>query len=418
MTTAPESPERDAALDAAWRAHSRDEPPAHLDTAILAAAHRAVGAGPRDARTAAAEATSPQRWWMPLAAAATIGAIAIGVLQLAPRDTSPTEPTVSDMSARDAAPRAKLAAPERKEAAATASAPEPSAAPEQSAAAAGHAAPAPPAPEAPALKNKAQLAAAATDSLATTKRALEPAAPSAPPPPAAAMQVPSGAPAAAIPAPSVAQNAIAPRKPGNIAESDAQFQKQVSPQPFPAEADRRTRESVPAASDRSAAQMSRDKRETEAAAPASRPVPPLAAAPPSASAPAMAASAPQEERGTAAALGKMTASKDAASGLARSDQPAAPAAAFAPTPPQQNRASASPASGGAPVLAAKVAANSNAMDAKAPDTDAWIARIHKLFDEGKLPEAAKELLALRAAVPDADARLPPDMRAWAATVKP
>jgi hypothetical protein len=353
MTTGPQSPERDAALDAAWRAHSRDEPPAHLDAAILAAAHRAVGAGPRDAREMAAEATSPQRWWMPLAAAATIGAIAIGVLQLAPRDTSPTEPTVSDMSARDAAPRAKLAVPERREAAATASAPEPSAAPEQSAAAAGHALPAPPAP------------------------------------------------AAAIPAPSVAKNATAPHKADNTAESDAQLRKQASPQPFPAEADRRTQESAPAASDRSAALMARDKQELEAAAPASRSVPPPAAAQ------AMTAAPAQRERGTAAARGEMTASKDAASGPARSDQPAAaPAAAFAPQ------------AAGSPALAAKVAASSNAMDAKAPDTDAWIARIRKLFDEGKLPEAAKELLALRAAVPDADRRLPPEMRAWAATVKP
>ena len=47
-----------------------------------------------------------------------------------------------------------------------------------------------------------------------------------------------------------------------------------------------------------------------------------------------------------------------------------------------------------------------------------IVRIRKLHDEGKLADAAKELLALRQAIPDADGRLPPELRAWAATVKP
>ena len=55
---------------------------------------------------------------------------------------------------------------------------------------------------------------------------------------------------------------------------------------------------------------------------------------------------------------------------------------------------------------------------KPVDVDAWIVRIRKLHDDGKLAEAAKELVALRAAIPDADHRLPPELRAWAATVKP
>ena len=45
----PDSPERDPALERAWRAHSRETPSPELDRAILAAAHRAVGSGPRDA---------------------------------------------------------------------------------------------------------------------------------------------------------------------------------------------------------------------------------------------------------------------------------------------------------------------------------------------------------------------------------
>jgi hypothetical protein len=65
----------------------------------------------------------------------------------------------------------------------------------------------------------------------------------------------------------------------------------------------------------------------------------------------------------------------------------------------------------------KTSANS-ARPAKDNDIDAWIARIHKLHDEGKLADAANELRALRRANPEADSRLPPELRAWAATVKP
>lgn len=86
MNPGPESSELDPALERAWRAHSREAPPPELDRAILAAAHRAAGSGPQDASKAVAEATRPQRWWMPLAAVATIGVIAIGILQLTPRE--------------------------------------------------------------------------------------------------------------------------------------------------------------------------------------------------------------------------------------------------------------------------------------------------------------------------------------------
>ena len=65
---------------AAWRSLSNEEPPAALDAALRAAARREVGARVKPA--AVPEATRPERWWFPLAAAATIGAIAIGLLQV------------------------------------------------------------------------------------------------------------------------------------------------------------------------------------------------------------------------------------------------------------------------------------------------------------------------------------------------
>lgn len=68
--------ERDPRIDAAWRAASRDEPPAALDDAIRAAARRAVDSAPQRRRD--------KHWWYPFAAAATVAVIAVGLLQLTP----------------------------------------------------------------------------------------------------------------------------------------------------------------------------------------------------------------------------------------------------------------------------------------------------------------------------------------------
>ena len=92
----PDASLHDPAFDAAWRAMSSEDPPPAKDAAILAAARRAVDAGPRRV----AEATRPARWWGPVAAAATIGAIAIGILQLAAPDKTGAPATpgiVTDM---------------------------------------------------------------------------------------------------------------------------------------------------------------------------------------------------------------------------------------------------------------------------------------------------------------------------------
>jgi hypothetical protein len=95
----------DPALAALVREHSSETPPAHVDAAILAAAHRAVDSAPRGAH---ARATQPWRWWMPLAAAAVIAVVVIGVLPLAPtvlddasRVASDTGTATQHDSARD-----------------------------------------------------------------------------------------------------------------------------------------------------------------------------------------------------------------------------------------------------------------------------------------------------------------------------
>ena len=71
----PDDDERDAAIDAAWRAQSREEPPAAIDEAIRAAARSEA-----DARAVPA-ARPLQRWmrWTPIAAAAGIAVLAFGV---------------------------------------------------------------------------------------------------------------------------------------------------------------------------------------------------------------------------------------------------------------------------------------------------------------------------------------------------
>jgi hypothetical protein len=102
--TSPQPDElRDVRFDAAWRAASHEEPSVALDDAIRAAARREVDAGPRPVPSATLaarvpNATRPERWWWPLAAAATIGAITFGLLQLEPTGNGGPA-VVSDMPA-------------------------------------------------------------------------------------------------------------------------------------------------------------------------------------------------------------------------------------------------------------------------------------------------------------------------------
>ncbi|TMG84795.1 MAG: hypothetical protein E6H74_06055, partial [Betaproteobacteria bacterium] len=70
--------EADKDVAAAWRAANHDEPPQALDDAIRAAARREVGAGARRARGTPA-------WW-PLAAAATVAVVAIGIVEMTPTE--------------------------------------------------------------------------------------------------------------------------------------------------------------------------------------------------------------------------------------------------------------------------------------------------------------------------------------------
>ncbi len=349
--------ERDPKLEEALRAHLREEPPSALDAKILAAAHQAVASGPRKAGS---EATRPQRWWMPLAAAAAIGVIAIGVVQQMPKDSAidATSVTSAPVPAPVPAPAPKIAekvAPSAEQAPASAVAPMQQPAPTQQPAPASTpaAVPAPaPARDASAMPKKqkeAEMARSTEPSTASPPRAV-------PPPPAAA---PAPAPAAAPPA---STGLFASRENKAVAE----------PAPFPASPPPLLQKTETASAEAKRdepreAQLADARKDTfanrqsSAAAGAAAPVPPPAAAP---------AAAP-------------------------------PAPSFAARTRSQENAGA---------IAQQSAKAGSEYDALARDPDAWIVRIRKLRDEGNTAQAVRELREFRALVPDAERKLPQDLK--------
>jgi hypothetical protein len=104
MTLPPVKPEQDPQLAAAWRDASDELPPAPLDSTILAAAHRAVDSGPRDSQKPDVALRNARRWRIPLAAAASICVVALGILL-----TRPEQAVVSTLSVN--APPSTSAAP-------------------------------------------------------------------------------------------------------------------------------------------------------------------------------------------------------------------------------------------------------------------------------------------------------------------
>jgi Meckel syndrome type 1 protein len=372
--------ERDPQLEKLYREHSREEPPPALDAAILAAAHRAVDSGPRKA---GAQATRPQRWWMPLAAAAAIGVIAIGVVQQMPKETAidvtsdaaaphPNPLPASGERESSSAPSSAMRAPSTP-APATANQPSqtpdvqappaaPPAAPPSAPPASTQAfAPAPPARPAPApitpsapVEQRPQAPAAmerstpASDARALAKKQSETAA--APPP--------------APPAP-----AAKPAMPAPRAEAPARENKLAEPVPFPA------------------APAPVGKTEPASADAAKRDAP---------------AQTPMSERR------KDAGPRDQASsaGAAMAPRPPAPAPAAAPAPaPALSRAQ-----GDSVGRLAQSQGFEQEMQALARDPDAWIARIRKLRDEGNIAQAQRELKEFRALVADAERKLPADLK--------
>ena len=334
---------RDDAVERAWRERSRETPPAAIDDAIRAAARRAVGAKPQG-KPAVAEAREPWRWWMPLAAAATIGAIAIGVIQSLPHEAG--EPTVvSDAAtaARQAAPGTPVPRPEPTAAPASTQ-------PSESVRAAA-------APEAP-----APTAGRAPSSAATVSP-----------------------PAAVAPAPQ---------------RADARIEQKAATEAAPA---------PPAARDTMLAATSKRAESDVAAARTGGSTAGFVATPPPivAAAPApVPAAAPPGAAGASAPAARSR------------DETAADAAARPPAPartPAMAKLEAAPA-GSEAMRERAAAAPAAAQGAAVKLPEAFVAEIRRLLAANDPEGAARELRAFRQAYADADARLPSELRPWAAGV--
>jgi hypothetical protein len=106
----------------------------------------------------------------------------------------------------------------------------------------------------------------------------------------------------------------------------------------------------------------------------------------------------------------------------RANAPVAQSPPSAPKVPMHSLQGAQSQGAGAPAADATTAAVANGpadasaggrakVQPKLPVSD-WVILIRKLRDEGKTDEAAKELAAFRAAYPDHERLLPPDLRDW------
>jgi len=349
----------DPRFDAAWRAASNEEPPAALDDAIRAAARREVGAGPQPSVapvTPVPQALRPERWWMPLAAAATIGAIAIGILQITNPDKV-IEPAhdkaiVSDMPSM----------PSSTTQTATTPAPPLQAAGDDTHSRASSAPPAPAVASTP--RSAPALRKDMAPQFASEEQKAKPESLAPPPPSDGGRQ--AGARDAAKPAAPIVPTA----------------------EPFPADTVKREAK--------------------ESAAPPTPPPP---------------ASMLAESATTGSSANKLkslqtpSARDEASLEQQRANAPVAQSMAPAAQAPMRRMQDADSARAGALKSDAANASVGASVDARAkvqpklavPD---WITLIRKLRNEGKMDEAAKELTAFRAAYPDHERLLPPDLREW------
>ena len=365
MSTQDPNDLRDPRLDAAWHAASNEEPPLALDDAIRAAARREVKAGPQPSGapiTSVPQSLRPERWWMPLAAAATIGAIAVGILQIANPDKviapAQDKAIVSDMPTTPSMPSSTT------ETAPTAP-PPPAASDDTRKPAAGPV----PAPAGAPASVPAPKAAPALRKDTTSKFASE----------EQAMKQEAQAPAAPI---------GGGRQAGAVDAAKPAAPVQPMAEPFPADA------------------LKREAKESAV----TQPSPPPASAPGESAAEGIAANKLKSLPTRSARDEKTPESKPANSQFAQSPAPAAQA-------PMHRMQEADASRAGALKADAATAAVGAAVDARAkvqpklavPD---WITLIRKLRDEGNMDEAAKELTAFRTAYPDHERVLPPDLRDW------
>jgi hypothetical protein len=420
---------RDDVVDRAWGELMRETPSAALDDAIRAAARRAVGAKPR-AEPRVAEAREPWRWWMPLAAAATIGAIAIGVLQNLPQDAS--EPTVvSDAATARRAPSLPASpapgSPPSSETPAKAMA-----APGFDALAPKTAADAAPSTPTPEQRDRVPLPLPRSDvARVRSPESLrqEGAKPDATVQAAGPIQREAAEPETrAQSAAPIVQDAA---KPGVREQAPAPIRQEAGGAAAPSRSDapaKSSEDAAPSLDDRLAARApappvaALGKRADEAA-PLERKnesdaASGFVASPPPAGAEGVIAGARQAPASAADVGASAPASLAPPDIVALAPAPASPARATAPAmvPPSSAPAASTAHSGAADVVAARATRSNAEKQGRAVSPDVFIAEIRRLLAAGDRDGAARELRRFRRTHVDADARLPVELREFAATV--
>jgi hypothetical protein len=389
---------------------------------------------------------------MPLAAAATIGAVVIGIMQTTPQEQmglAPHEPIVTD-SPRPGAqkpaspqPAPAAAAPATSAASSAADAiKELDAAPEmkrddeaaqkkKQAAAVTMPVPAPPPSTAPAQESRrsASPARPVESEVATASGKLDaarapepfPAAPrgaaatdqASPPRKAEATEMARAAPGGGL----VAQ---APAVAADARKDAAGERQQLAAGAAPALA---TSAPIPTAPAPAPSAPAPDRARAPASAAGFAPAPSAAPAP--ARAAATTSSAAEVERSAALQpFAEAVPATPAPAPAMRSNESSSTSAAPAPPPAvlraREAKTMRDETSAGAAGVTGALAKNATPEElrAKARDPDAWIAAIRKLRDDGNTAQALRELHDFRSVVPDAERRLPADLRDWAAAAKP
>lgn len=344
---------RDPHIDGLWRAGSTEEPPPAIDAALLALARREAGAKPHDVRVA--EATRPERWWWPLAAAAVIGVVVVGMLPILSTETVDpfveTKPLDRDDAARRAQNKPQSEAVGSRIAAQTEA------------------------------TNAVEPNAAAKTSALTPTQGAEP-----------------------------GTRAVTPQRKSptespdhNVAADSMKRDGFRAPAAFPPAAS-----GAPAASD---ALEKKRKDEAPRESGAERAVPFPASPAPTPDVPPSVAQAPS-------ALGGVAAPQSPSPPAAPQMRSETRVKENETTPPMRAAAMpAGSADDKRQALAAKTRQRDQeggrALEADVdPAVAEWIARIRRLRDEGKPEEARKEWAALREKHPDAEQALPPELREW------
>jgi hypothetical protein len=353
-----ETPIVDPRVDAAWRARSREEPPAALDAAILAAARHAVGAGPQP--IARDDHSRSHRHWWPFAVAATIAAITVGLLQLVSRENL-VSPAADQRVISDVPPASAPRAPEVPKTLPSLETPQ-----DRDAAPSG-------AMEAPRAPNASAPASSASQRKAESGPRPQPPVPKRFPGTTTERDQTGAAPSQPSALPTEKRSMAAPAAQSEQPTATAKDAIEAAPS-----------ENLTAATGRAR----REAAGTVASPPA--PAAPYAPPPPAAAPPPQSAPMPQA-----------------------APAPAASSAAAPSSSPIEERRLARSTLAGTPGRNAADASNeARAKKHASLPVAEWIALIRKLIAEGKTTEAAKELAAFRAVHADYEALLPSDLRHW------